>query len=69
MYFEYREDTGELIFVYVGELTNGGSQNQSWSKVRRFYAPGYPSDNDQNYENDSLCDLWDKLNQYVHFIM
>ena len=65
VYFEYREDTGELIFVFVGELTNGGSQNQSWSNVRRFYAPGYPSDDPSDYETDSLCDLWDKLNSYV----
>ena len=29
------------------------------SQIRRFYAPGFPSDGPLNYENSSYCQLWD----------
>jgi hypothetical protein len=63
--YKFREDNGELIFGYVGIRSTDSSGEITWSNVRRYYAPNYASDSQQNFETSSICDFWEKMNGYV----
>ena len=50
---------------YIGSRSTNSSGEVSWSNVRRYYAPSYESDGQENFETNSICDFWDKMNSYV----
>lgn len=50
---------------YIGSRSTNSSGEVSWSNVRRYYAPSYESDGQENFETNSRCDFWDKMNSYV----
>ena len=65
VYLGFRKDNGDLLYAtaWEWEIIN---DVKSYKNLRRFYAPTYDaSDSVLSFETDSLCDLWDKFNQYV----
>lgn len=66
--FNFREDTGEFLFSYVGRRDT--SETGLWSYVRTYYAPDYQPDtnsSDQLYY-DNLCDHWVSLISHLSTI-
>ena len=62
--FFFSKDSGELLFIIsVNRVMENGIK--VISQIRRFYAPGFPSDGPLNYENSSYCQLWDAASHYI----
>ena len=63
--FYFRKDIGDLLFVISlnSVLENGV---RTYTQLRRFYAPNYPSDGPLNYEHSNYCELWDAASNYTN---